>query len=37
MFPTEVDMRRLLGAQAREFGWTQWPYFWGGTYTVAKA
>jgi ubiquinone/menaquinone biosynthesis C-methylase UbiE len=36
-FPTEADMHRLLGAQAREFSWTQWPYFWGCTYTVAKA
>ena len=34
-FPAEDDMRRLLGARAQEFSWTQWPYFWACTYTVA--
>ncbi|MBC7995290.1 MAG: class I SAM-dependent methyltransferase [Rhizobacter sp.] len=34
-FPAEDDMRRLLGTRAKEFSWTQWPYFWACTYLVA--
>jgi demethylmenaquinone methyltransferase/2-methoxy-6-polyprenyl-1,4-benzoquinol methylase len=34
-FPTADELRGLLGAQARDFKWLQWPHFWGCTYTLA--
>jgi len=40
MSPATPDsMQRYDAARASEyeFSWTQWHYFWGCTYTVAKA
>lgn len=33
---TDADaLRRLLGERATSFEWTEWPHFWGATYTSA--
>lgn len=34
-FPSGNEMRRLLGPRASGFEWTEWPYFWACSYTVA--
>ena len=35
-FPTEAELKALLGARARDLAWTDWTHYWAATWTVAR-